>query len=80
MDSAARILAVLDRCLETNTFTMLDNGYVYPAASRLSLFRSDADWALVIETFGYNHRSACSEPWSRRSRADSTIEMNPVVT
>lgn len=36
---------------------MLDNGYVYPAASRLTLFRSDLDWAIVIELFGFSPRS-----------------------
>lgn len=36
---------------------MLDNGYVYLAGSRLSLFRSSEDWALVIEVFGYSPRA-----------------------
>ncbi|WP_265596110.1 hypothetical protein [Verrucomicrobium sp. BvORR106] len=36
---------------------MLDNGYVYLAASRLSLHRSDDDWAMVIEIFGFSPRS-----------------------
>ncbi len=54
---AAQILGVLDRCCETFTFPMLDNGYVYLAATRLSLFRSPADWALVIETFGFSPRA-----------------------
>lgn len=35
---------------------MLDNGYVYLAATRLSLFRSSSDWALVIEVFGFSPR------------------------
>ena len=44
-----QILNILDDCCEAFTFPMLDNGYVYPVASRLTLFRSDLDWAIVIE-------------------------------
>jgi len=51
------ILGVLDHCCESHCFPMLDNGYVYLAASRLSLFKSREDWALVIEIFGYSPRS-----------------------
>ncbi len=36
---------------------MLDNGYVYLAATRLSLHRSVSDWAIVIEVFGFSPRS-----------------------
>lgn len=36
---------------------MLDNGYVYLAATRLSLYRSPEDWAMVIEIFGFSPRS-----------------------
>ena len=35
----------------------LDNGYVYVAATRLSLHRSAHDWALVLEIFGYSPRA-----------------------
>ena len=52
-----QILNILDDCCEAFTFPMLDNGYVYPAASRLTLFRSDLDWAIVIELFGFSPRS-----------------------
>jgi hypothetical protein len=41
------ILSILDQCSADFTFPMLDNGYVYLAATRLSLHRSDADWGLV---------------------------------
>lgn len=51
------ILGILDRCCNSFTFPMLDNGYVYLAATRLSLFRSHADWALVIEVFGFSPRA-----------------------
>src|SRR5690349_3444666 len=54
MDSASRILAVLDRCAENCFFPMLDNGYVYLAATRLSAYRSTADWAIAIEVFGFS--------------------------
>ena len=54
---AGRILSILDRCCDVSTFPMLDNGYVYLAATRLSLFRSAMDWAMVIEVFGFSPRS-----------------------
>ena len=54
--SSDGILEILDRCCDAFTFPMLDNGYVYLAATRLSLFRSPEDWAMVIEVFGYSPR------------------------
>jgi hypothetical protein len=51
------ILSVLDRCCEAFRFPMLDNGYVYLAATRLSLYRSAADWAMAIEVFGFSPRA-----------------------
>jgi hypothetical protein len=36
---------------------MLDNGYVYLAATRLTAFRSNQDWAITIEVFGFSPRS-----------------------
>lgn len=54
---AEKILSVYDQCAKAFTFPMLDNGYVYLAATRLSLFRSKDDWATVIEVFGFSPRS-----------------------
>jgi len=54
---AGHILTILDACCHSATFPMLDNGYVYLAASRLSLHRSTTDWALVIEVFGFSPRA-----------------------
>lgn len=51
------ILTSLDKCAEHFTFPMLDNGYVYLAATRLSIYRSTDDWGLVIEIFGFSPRS-----------------------
>jgi hypothetical protein len=53
----ADILSVLDQCCENYVFPMLDNGYVYLAATRMSLYRSSEDWAMVIEVFGFSPRS-----------------------
>lgn len=53
----AEILSVLDNCAESATFPMLDNGYLYLAATRLSLYCSPQDWALVIEVFGFSPRA-----------------------
>ena len=47
------ILDVLDRAAADFTFPMLDNGYVYLAASPLSLHRSASDWAVMFERFGF---------------------------
>lgn len=55
--TAAQILNILDDASAAFTFPMLDNGYVYLAATRLSLFRSQSDWAFVIEVFGYSPRA-----------------------
>jgi hypothetical protein len=52
-----QILSIIDRCCEDCTFPMLDNAYVYLAATRLSLHRSTTDWAMVIEVFGYSPRA-----------------------
>ena len=52
-----RILQILDQCCDSFTFPMLDNGYVYLAGTRLTLFRSNEHWSLVIEVFGFSTRS-----------------------
>jgi hypothetical protein len=59
---AHEILWILDDCANNCSFPMLDNGYFYLAATRLGLFRAPlsgplADWALVIETFGFSPRA-----------------------
>ena len=51
------ILAQLDAHCGTFTFPMLDNGYVYLVDTRLTAFRDDRRWALVIETLGYSPRA-----------------------
>jgi hypothetical protein len=40
---------------------MLDNGYAYLAATRLSLYRSTTDWAMAIEVFGFSPRAGLPE-------------------
>jgi hypothetical protein len=55
MMRAREILEILDN--EEFDFPCLDNGYVYLAATRLSLHRSAADWAMVFEVFGFNPRA-----------------------
>ncbi len=52
-----QILSILDSCCEAFTFPMLDNGYVYLGATRLSAYRSSDDWAIVIEVFGFSPRA-----------------------
>ncbi len=55
--TSEEILAILDQCAAAFTFPTLDNGYVYLAASRLSLHRTETDWGMVIEVFGYSPRA-----------------------
>jgi len=46
------ILAQLDRSAEQFTFPALDNGYIYPADARLSIYRNTQDWLMIIEHLG----------------------------
>jgi len=57
LPSPERILAILDEAAEAFVFPMLDNGYSYLAASRLSCFSGDTGWAFVFEIFGYSPRT-----------------------
>lgn len=70
----ATILGVLDKGAEDLVFPMLDNGYVYLAAARLSLHRSTEDWAVVFEIFGFSPRSGNPDVgvWSFGSRLNHT--------
>lgn len=84
--TSEQILNILDRCCDDFTFPILDNGYVYLAATRMSLFRSDVDWALVIEIFGFSPRTGlpdinihtfASRLWNRNPPAhDVTPEVD----
>lgn len=56
MPSADGILRILDASAEAFVFPMLDNGYVYLAAARLSCFYGKEGWAVVFEVFGYSPR------------------------
>jgi hypothetical protein len=55
--NSKQILKILDDCWKAFTFPAMDNGYVYLAASRLTLFRSEMEWAIVIEVFGFSPRA-----------------------
>lgn len=50
----SEILEQLDLCAAAFTFPILDNAYVYPADTRMTLFRDETRWALVIEVLGFN--------------------------
>jgi hypothetical protein len=56
MIQAEDILAQLDTCNAEYTFPMLDNGYVYPAGTKLTAYRDDKLWAIVIEAIGFSYR------------------------
>lgn len=53
---ARAILGALDACATGYVFPMLDHGYLYLAATRMSLFRSEQHWAVVFEVFGFSPR------------------------
>lgn len=59
--SAAEILKQLDDCAEAYTFPVLDNAYVYPADTRMTLYRDEERWALVIEVLGFNSHMGGTE-------------------
>jgi hypothetical protein len=51
------ILTQLDYCAKVFEFPMLDNGYVYLADTRMSVYASQRNWAIIIEVLGYNPRA-----------------------
>jgi hypothetical protein len=51
------ILQQLDNCADDFQFPMLDNGYVYLADTRMSVYASPSNWAIIIEVLGYNPRA-----------------------
>jgi hypothetical protein len=51
------ILNQLDEHAREFTFPMLDNGYVYLADTRLTAYRDEFRWALLIEVLGAHHRA-----------------------
>jgi hypothetical protein len=50
--NAASILKQLDEAAAEYVFPMLDNGYIYPADVRLTIFRNSDDWLMIIEALG----------------------------
>ncbi|MES1241131.1 MAG: hypothetical protein ABUT39_05880 [Acidobacteriota bacterium] len=59
--SAEEILKQLDDCAEAYTFPVLDNAYVYPADTRMTLYRDEERWSLVIEVLGFNSHMGGTE-------------------
>ncbi|PWV56151.1 hypothetical protein [Chitinophaga sp. S165] len=54
--SSSDILAQLDVCAQDFNFPVLDNGYIYPVVSRLSVFGDIERWVIAIEVVGYHYR------------------------
>ena len=52
-----QILSQLDACAADYTFPMLDNGYVYLVDVRLSAYRTERYWAMIIEILGSDFRA-----------------------
>lgn len=53
----SQILSQLDACAADWTFPILDNGYVYLVDVRLSAYRTERYWALIIEVLGCDYRA-----------------------
>lgn len=51
------VLNQLDASAHTGHFPNLDNGYIYPADTRLSAYGDKIRWAIVIEVLGMDVRS-----------------------
>jgi hypothetical protein len=51
-----QVLADLDKHASEFNFPVLDNAYVEFAATRLSAFRTKADWLIVFEVLGFSTR------------------------
>lgn len=58
MPDRDEILAILDDGARGFRLPALDNGFVYLAATRLSVHGSAEDWAVVFEIFGFSPRQA----------------------
>jgi hypothetical protein len=56
MNRAEEILNQLDKCNSDFTFPMLDNGYVYPAGTKLTGYCDNQRWVLIIEVIGFSYR------------------------
>ena len=56
MNKAEEILSQLDKCNSEYTFPMLDNGYVYPGGTKLTAYRDDKRWVIVVEAIGFSYR------------------------
>jgi len=54
--STKEILKQLDKCAEDYTFPMLDNGYIYLVTSKLTAYRDEKRWVIIIEVVGFNYR------------------------
>jgi hypothetical protein len=54
--SAEQILQELDAGATDFYFPMLDNGFIYSGGVRLTAFRDDRRWAIVIETLGFHYK------------------------
>ncbi len=76
MATQFEILRILDKCCLAYTFPMFDNGYIYPAASRLSAYHSPDNWALVFELFGFSPRAGLPDT-TIITFADSLSDRNP---
>ena len=50
--SANEILKQLDQCANNFTFPMLDNGYIYTVTSKISTYRDEKRWVIIIEVVG----------------------------
>jgi len=65
---ADQILSVLDRCCDAFSFPMLDNGYFYLAATRLSLYRTRRTGQSSSNVSAISASSLGTKPFHRNFR------------
>jgi hypothetical protein len=54
--TAQDILRLLDERAARFDFPVLDNGYIYPGDVRLTAYRDERRWAVLIEHLGYHYK------------------------
>jgi hypothetical protein len=57
MISKEEILNQLDSEAESYIFPMLDNGYYYHGDQKMTIFRDESRWAIILEIIAYNNHS-----------------------
>jgi hypothetical protein len=58
LDDRQEILRQLDVEAESYVFPMLDNGYYYHGDQKMTIFRDDKRWAILLEVLAFNNHES----------------------